>query len=266
MKEFLVEQGSPEWHQARAGVLTASNMKIARQKVNCLDAKQQNYVDAVRRGLSDAAALAHSGYKAKPTSELVARALRGEKVGEPSSAALNLAFRLAIERIAGEPLQDDRFETYAMRRGHELEPEARKAHEKLGVVVRRVGFVTTDDGRIGASLDGLIDPNGASEYKCLTSPEGLREILVEDDLSEFVDQMQTGIMVCERDYFHFGLYCPALEPIGREFTLRVVTRNDFYIRDMRREADEFLALVDGCEFKLRNGGEAEAAYLAKALA
>lgn len=266
MKVYECDQGSELWHNLRSGVLTASNMKLARSQINCLDAKQESFVRAVMRGASEAVAMAEAGYKAKPTSELVARALRGEEVGEPSTQAVALAFRLAIERIAGAPLQDDRFETYAMRRGHELEPEARAAHEKLGVVVRKAGFVTTDNGRIGASVDGLIDPRGASEYKCLVSPDGLREILLENDLSPFEDQMQTGLMVTERDYFHFGLYCPALAPIGREFTLRVVTRDDLYIKRMERDAKKFLRMVDDFEDRLRNGVDAERAYVEKALA
>lgn len=266
MKAYDCEQGSEVWHALRAGVLTASNMKTARSQINCLEAKQETYVRAILRGLSEAAARAEAGYKAAPTSELVARALRGEEVGEPSTQALALAFRLAIERIAGAPLQDDKFETYAMRRGHELEPAARAAHEKLGIVVRRTGFVTTDDGRMGASLDGLIDPSGCSEYKCLVSPDGLREILIDNDLSAFEDQMQMGVMVAERDYCHFGLYCPALEPIGRDFTLRVIWRNDIYIKQLERDAKKFLGIVDNFEDQLRNGVEAERAYVEKALA
>ena len=33
MKIYHCDQGSPEWHQARAGVITASMFKVARQKV-----------------------------------------------------------------------------------------------------------------------------------------------------------------------------------------------------------------------------------------
>lgn len=226
MKVYECEQGSELWHTLRAGVLTASNMKIARQLVMA----------------------------------------SGVNKGKPGEKCTSLAFRIAIERIAGAPLQDDKFETYAMRRGHELEPEARAAHEKLGIVVRKAGFVTTADGRIGASVDGMLDPKGISEYKCLVSPDGLREILVDNDLSDFEDQMQTGLMVSERDYCHFGLYCPALAPIGRDFTLRVVWRNDVYIKALERDAKTFLAMVDEFEDRLRNGTEAERVYLEKALA
>lgn len=268
-----VAQGSAEWHQARAGCVTASMFKVARSKVNCLDERQQKYVNAILNGSSEAMARADAGYKAAPTSDTVARALRGERVGEPSDTAKAYAFRLAIERIAGAALQDDKFETYAMRRGHELEPLARAEHEKLGILVQRAGFVTTPDGKRGASVDGLIDPyadrfghRGNAEYKCLVSPDELRAVLLEDDLSSFTDQMQGGMMVTHAQYFHFGLYCPALEPIGQQFTLKVIDRDEAYITALRRDLDEFELLVQDYEDRLRHGAEVNAQSLALLMA
>lgn len=266
MRVYECEQGSDVWHALRAGVITASMVKVARSRVGGLDERQQKFVDAVLKdGMSEARAIVHAGYKARPTSETVARALVGEKVGEPSELAKNYAFRLAIERISGEPLQDDKFETYAMRRGHELEPDARAAHEKLGVMVARAGFVTTEDGWIGASVDGLIAPNGASEYKCLVSPEGLRQILLNDDLSEFTDQVQTGLLVTERDFMHFGLYCPALESIGQAFSLRLVERDEAYIGELRTDLDEFKLLVTSYESALRAAASINVRHITHAL-
>ena len=112
-------QGSPEWHAARAGVITASMFATCRQKLKS-----------------------------------------GPSKGEFAAAAGDYAFRLAVERISGQPL-DEGFETWAMRRGHELEPAARLEHElAIGVVVQPAGFVTTDDNLFGASADGLIGEDG----------------------------------------------------------------------------------------------------------
>src|SRR5690606_23994368 len=115
MKIISCEQGSAEWHLARAGCITASMFHIARSRVGGLTEQQKTYVDAILAGKSEVSAMALAGYKAPPKSETVARALAGEKVGEFSEAAKNYAFRLAIERISGEPL-DEGFETWAMRR------------------------------------------------------------------------------------------------------------------------------------------------------
>lgn len=251
MKIINCPQGSPEWHQARAGCITASMFKVARQRVNGLDEKQQAYVNAVLSGLSEEAAREIAGYKAPPKSETVKRALTGAKVGEPSEAALNYAFRVAIERISGQPL-DEGFETWQMRRGHDLEPAARLAHEAAaGVVVQRAGFVKTDDDLFGASADGLIGEDGGSEYKCLVSPEGLREVLLSDDISEFVDQIQGCMWITGRRYWHFALYCPALAPIEKELYWRRVERDDNYIESLEQDLWQFALLVNQYEQALR---------------
>lgn len=209
MRLIVCEQGSETWHQARAGCVTASMFKVARQKLKS-----------------------------------------GKNAGEPTEAAKNYAFRLAVERISGVPL-DEGFETWQMKRGHELEPMARAEHEIMaGVTVERAGFVMTDDGWFGASADGLIDTDGGCEYKCLVSPEGLRDVLLSEDLSEFIDQIQGCMWITGREWWHFGLYCPALESIGRQFFWREVRRDDDYIEAMESDLIEFNRLVSTYKHRL----------------
>jgi hypothetical protein len=244
-------QGSPEWHQARCGVITASMFGVIRKRVGCLTDQQQRFVEAVRAGHDEKGAMAAAGYKAKPRAEGIERALAGEVVGDYSDAAKDYAFRLAVERISGSPL-DEQFETFAMRRGHELEPEARFAHEMAAsVTVQRAGFVTTDDNAFGGSADGLIGEDGGSEYKCLIDPARLRQVLIDDDTSDFTDQCQGLLWLTGRKWWHFGLYCPALAPIGKELWWREWKRDDDYIERMERDLIAFKALVDENERRLR---------------
>lgn len=246
------EQGSAEWHLARAGCITASMFGVARSRVGGLTEQQKTYVDAILAGKSDAAALALAGYKAAPRAEAVARALAGEKVGEFSEAAKNYAFRLAIERISGQPL-DEGFETWAMRRGHELEPEARMEHEiQAGVIVQRAGFVTTPDGLFGASADGLIGEDGGSEYKCFVNPEKLRTFHIDNDASDIFDQAQGCMWITGRKWWHIGLYCPALKPVDRQLWWREFQRDDDYIEQLEKDLWEFKQLVDYYEAQLRS--------------
>ncbi|MCR4301924.1 MAG: YqaJ viral recombinase family protein [Sulfuricaulis sp.] len=204
------DQGSPEWHQARAGCITASMFKVARSRLKT-----------------------------------------GKNAGDFTVAAKDYAFRVAIERISGVPL-DEGFENWAMQRGHELEPDARMEHEaQTGLLVHRAGFVTTEDRRFGASADGLIGEDGGAEYKCLVAPDKLRGIYIEEDFSDYVDQVQGCLWLTGRKWWHFALYCPALESIGQQFWHRHVDRDDDYIEALETDLMAFAAMVDGFEKTLR---------------
>lgn len=210
MLEVQCQQGSPEWHQARAGVITGSMFKVARSRLKT-----------------------------------------GPNRGDFTSASKDYAFRLAVERISGEPL-DEGFETWQMRRGHELEPAARLAHEiQTGTTVRPCGFVLTDDSRFGASADGFIGDDGGAEYKCLVAPEKLRQILVDGDISDYEDQVQGGLWITGRKFWHFCLYCPALASIGKDLTFLEIRRNESFIETLEEELWEFKKLVDQNEASLR---------------
>lgn len=199
------DQGSPEWHAARVGVITASEFITA-------------------RGI----------YKS------------GKEIGQPNAAAKAYAFKKAIERIGGK-LLDDGFENWGMRRGHEMEPAARAEHEiQLGEVVHRCGFVKTDCGRFGGSLDGMIGTKGGSEYKAFASPEKLRGILIDGDLSEVMDQIQGGMWVADLEWLDFCLYCPELASAGNTLWHRRVARDDKYIGELVRDLHRFDMLV--CDY------------------
>lgn len=245
-------QGSPEWHRARAGAITASMFAEVRKRVNGLNEQQAAYVNAILAGSDEAEARKVAEYKMPPRAEVVKRALAGEKVGDFSDAAKDYAFRLAIERISGEPLDEGGFSTYAMARGNEMEPEARDAHSfERGIVVEHAGFVVTEDGKFGVSADGLIPDDGGSEYKCLIDPARIRDIILERDISEFTDQVQGGLWLTGRRWWHFCLYCPALASVGRELTIFEVQRDDEYIAALEADLLEFDGLVCGYEAKLR---------------
>lgn len=251
MKIIECNQGSEDWFRARAGCITASMFEIARSRTGGLDEKQQAYVDAVREGHDEKVAMQKAGYKAKPKADAVRRAILGKKVGDFSEAARNYAFRLAIERISGEPL-DEGFQTWQMKRGNDLEPEARMEHEmQSGLFVQKAGFVTSDCGYFGASADGLVDPDGGCEYKCFIAPEKLRAFHIDGDITSVIDQVQGGMWLTGRKWWHIGLYCPALEPAGKQLWWRQFERDDAYISSLEADLLEFKALVDHYETTLR---------------
>lgn len=245
-------QGSPEWIQARAGCITASMFGDARSRIGGLTEQQATYVAAIKAGKDQKEAMAEANYKAAPKASAVEKELKGERAGDFSETAKNYAFRLAVERISGQPL-DEGFETYAMRRGHELEPDARMEHEiQSGLIVQTAGFVTTDDGVFGASADGLIDDDGGAEYKCFINPEKLRAFHVDNDASGIMDQVQGCMWITGRKWWHIGLYCPALEPVGKQLWWQRFERDDDYIEQLESDLWEFKLLVDQYEIKLRS--------------
>lgn len=245
-------QGTSDWFRCRAGAITASMFSTIRAKVGMLTEQQQKYVDAKLAGKSDAAAKELAGYKSAPTSATIQKSLAGEKVGDWSDAAKNYAFRLACERIAGEPLTDDHFETFAMRRGRELEEACRRRHEtEIGTIVDLAGFVTTDDSKFGCSADSLIEPDGGAEYKCFYSPEPVRSIVVDSDWGEIMDQVQGCMWITGRKWWDMCLYFPALVSVGKDFTRKRVMRDDNYIEAMEQDLIAFDRLVCEWEEKLR---------------
>lgn len=212
MIEVVCDQGSEAWKRARVGRMTCSNFHLMRES---------------------------------------ARLKRGEDAGDYSADAKDEAFRLAIERISGEPL-DEGFETWSMARGHELEPDARHAHEiETGLFVERVGFIMTDDGVFGGSLDGKIGDDGAAEYKCFVAPLKLRKIHTTGDTSMVMDQVQGGLWISGRQWMDFCLYCPALAPAGKQLWRQRIYRDDDFIEKLESDLMEFKAMVDEYERILR---------------
>lgn len=169
----------------------------------------------------------------------------GANKGDFSAAAKKYAFKLAFERISGQLMEEDKFETFEMRRGRELEPEARLAHEEArGILVEQCGFALSEDGLFGCSVDGLIGDDIISEYKCFVSPTSLMPILLERDISDCMDQVQGGMWVTGRKGAHFVLYCPGLKKVNKHLTIFDVPRDDNYIEHMERDLLAFNALVN----------------------
>lgn len=205
-----VDQGSPGWFAARAGVITASMFSAVRKRLKT-----------------------------------------GPNKGDHSAEAKNYAFRLACERIANAPLTDDTFETYAMRRGREMEEECRRRHESdIGQIVDLAGFVTTEDRKFGCSADSLIEPDGGAEYKCFYAPDKVRPILAEDDWGDIMDQVQGCMWVTGREWWDMCLLFPALDCIGRGFTRRRIDRDNEYIDSLEADLLAFDRLVGQWEAKL----------------
>lgn len=247
------EQGSEAWHQARAGVITASTFAEALEITGALDKKQQAYVDAMRAGKTVAEALLASGYQKTPTAEGVARALRGETVGEPSPASERLAATVAVERISKKPYGDT-FETFAMRRGKEQEVFARMKYEdRFQVIVDEEGVILTDDRIFGCSVDGLVEYDGGFECKAPVDLNKVMAILKTGDLSEYKHQIQGCMWITGRKWWDFVMPVPDLAVLnnGNDLYVQRVMRDDEFIEEMELGLLKFAGRVKQIENFLR---------------
>jgi hypothetical protein len=200
MPKFIIAaQGSEAWHESRCGLITASKFTECRKKLKT-----------------------------------------GANKGGYSSVAEKYAFKLACERISGELLDCPEFTPWQARRGNELEPEARARHElECSVFVDEVGLCVSDCGSFGASVDGTIDDDGISEYKCYLDPLKIKEIILSGSTEEVDDQVQGGLWITGRKYSHFCLYCPPLKSVGLDFNLIEIERNEAYIEELESDLKEF---------------------------
>jgi hypothetical protein len=172
-----------------------------------------------------------------------------------SDTARYLAFRKAIERISGVPLDEDAPTTWQMRRGQELEKDARLLHEAdIGQRVRPVGLVLTDDRKFGASADGWTHDErlgaGGAEYKCLVGAKELEAVYIDDDPSKYDDQVHGNIWISGRNWWDFCVYCPALEVIGLHFYRLRIKRDDDYIDALEKDLMKFDAVIENFRAKL----------------
>jgi hypothetical protein len=198
-KFIMATQGSPEWFSSRCGLITASRFVDVREKLKS-----------------------------------------GKNAGTYKAVADKYAFKLACERISGELLDCPEFSPWQAKRGNELEPEARAKHEETkGIFVDEVGLAISDCGKYGASVDGTIDDDGISEYKCYLDPLKIKEITLSGSIDEVKDQVQGGLWITGRQYAHFCLYCPPLKSVGLDFQLIEIQRDDEYIEALKSDLEEF---------------------------
>ena len=165
------------------------------------------------------------------------------KNGKQSQKSYDYACDIALERICGERV-DDVFVTKAMRLGSEREPFARMEYEMAsGNLASESGIALTDDGHFGYSSDGIVGDEGLIEIKCPSSSRKIIETWMTCDLSEYIDQMQGGLWITGRQWCDFIMYCPWLEPIGKELFVKRVHRDDDYIESLEGDLLEFHKMV-----------------------
>ena len=155
--------------------------------------------------------------------------------------------QLLTERITGHVT--DVYVSADMERGKRLEPEARDWFCKtFSEVVTQVGFVVSDDGRYGASPDGLIGNGGVLEIKVPKISNHIAHLVENVVPAQWQVQIQGELLLCERDYCQFVMYCDC-EPVPT--MVAAIHRNDTVIDALHKGLTAFGIELDAMEDTLR---------------
>jgi putative phage-type endonuclease len=157
------------------------------------------------------------------------------KDGSPGANRRALVTMLAVERITGTTV--DTFQNDAMRRGIELEPEARAAYEAhTGALVTVRAFIPHPSlSYVGVSPDGEIDDDGMCELKCPANmAKHLDAIRSNAHATEYKWQLQGQLWVAEREWVDAVSYDPRY-PENLRLAICRVYRDDEAIANLAAE-------------------------------
>lgn len=229
-----LEQGTPEWHDQRRGLVTAS--VVGR---------------LVTYGPPDAISVACPTCEARPENPCMSKARkeptaiktlhpgRGEHAAgrapvfsvAANDTARGLTETLIAERITGwtedTPMNSD------MWRGVTAEPIARESYSQHHAPVKQVGFMHRAelDWNLGYSPDGLVGDDGLIEIKAPRAKTHLRTILADEVPTHYMPQLQAGLLVSGRKWVDFVSYVGGMP---------------LYVKRVTPEPDWFEAIVAAC--------------------
>jgi predicted phage-related endonuclease len=120
------------------------------------------------------------------------------------------AFELAFQRLT--KFVEPQYVSDAMLRGQEDEILARAAYEQHYAPVTETGFITNDKWGfvIGYSPDGLVGEDGLIECKSRCGKYQVQTIAGNAVPEEYEIQLQTALLVSEREWIDFVSYCGGL--------------------------------------------------------
>lgn len=170
----------------------------------------------------------------------------GNKTGAPW---YDYMYQLVYERIVKKQFNTIP-PTYWVQRGKFLEPYAEKTLEYLfKMELRKVGLLTTDDGKIGASPDRIVNSEWAIEIKC-PAPWQHIQYSVRGPDKDYKAQIQGQMYVGEFKRVSFFSYNP-----GMPCFLHHIDRDDEYIEKLGKLLKEFVIELDDAEKKARALGD-----------
>ena len=155
-----------------------------------------------------------------PTASQFSRIVKGD--GSRSTQRTAYLYECAAVRITG--IYKESFSSAAMDEGTAREAISRKIYAMdQEVIVDEVGFCVSDDGRYGASPDGLVGDDGLLELKNPAAHTHVGYLMKGKLPAAYVQQVYGELLVTGREWADFMSYSPGL-PL---FIVRVERDEDF---------------------------------------
>ena len=168
--------------------------------------------------------------------------------GKPSTQAEKYMHQLLAERMMGRPVLQ--VPTYWMGRGIALEGEAVDFYEGVrDLDTTVIGFITNDEGTIGASPDRFVGEDGLLEIKCPAEHTHVGYLLTKGVDAEYWPQCQGQLWVTGRRWLDIMSYNPEMPP-----ALIRVERDEEYIKTLSVAVTEFSASLERKATELREKG------------
>jgi putative phage-type endonuclease len=165
----------------------------------------------------------------------------------PTKGYYDTIYQVVFERLTGE--SPESFQNGYMKRGQELEPEARKWYEyETFNLVDNGGFCQPENLKdwVGASPDGLISNDGLLEIKC-PAYSTMIEYMLKKELPSIYYYQVHGQMYCtDRKWCDFVAYHPKLTP----FITRI-ERNEQVIKEIETKLIESISFAQTIMNKLK---------------
>lgn len=146
-----------------------------------------------------------------------------------------------LNRIIAEAISSEREfvpDTYWIRRGKELEPEAVETLEAIeGIDFESVGIIYQDESRqIACSPDGInFDHEVGCEIKCPSAPEHVGYLRGGGVPDKYYHQVQGSMLVTGFDHWYFMSYHPEIKPL-----IIKVERNAEYIDKLKSALEKMV--------------------------
>ena len=159
--------------------------------------------------------------------------------GRYGASRANCMARMVTERITGQRVEA--YVTDAMRRGSELEYQARPVYEINEYVnVVEVGlFLHPSIKGTHASPDGLVGKDGLLEIKMPNTSTHIDTLLTGKIKDQYIKQMQWQMACTGRKWCDFVSYDPRLGD-GLSYFRKRVVRDSALIEEMETEVTKFL--------------------------